>query len=161
MHSWKILRRITDMKFVNKNSLKGRVYSTLFLIVVFLSACSKDEEKLELFSAEAFAYSMGSGWELNAVCRVKGFVQNENNETFVVKLSYTVDLKTPEGKILEGIGEGLIDEKSKEKFTDLPIETQAELDSTYLPGVYKIIFNVTDDLSQKQISIGKEFELSE
>jgi len=120
-----------------------------------------NEEKLELFSAEAFAYSMNPGWELNATCRVKGFVQNEDNEIYLVKLSYTVDLKTPEGKLLEGIGEGLIDEKSKERFTDLPIETQAELDSTYLPGKYKIIFNVTDDLSQKQISIEKEFELSE
>lgn len=149
------------MKFVHKNSWEGRVYSTLFLIVVFFSACSNDEEKLELFSAEAFAYSLSPGWELNATCRVKGFEQNENNEIYSVKLSYTVDLKTPEGKILEGIGEGLIDEKSKEKFTDLPIEMQAELDSTYLPGRYKIIFNVTDDLSQKQISIEKEFELGE
>lgn len=143
-----------------KNFSKGRIYSTLFLIIIFFSVCSNDEEKLELFSAEAFAYSMSPGWELNATCRVKGFVQNENNETYSIKLSYTVDLKTPEGKILEGIGEGLIDEKSKERFTDLPIETQAELDSTYLPGKYKIIFNVTDDFSQKQISIGKEFELS-
>ncbi len=149
------------MKFVNQNSYKGRIYSTLFLIVVFFSACSSNEEKLELFSAEAFAYSISPGWELNATCRVKGFVQNENNEIYSVKLSYMVDLKTPEGKLLEGIGEGLIDEKSKERFADLPIEMQAELDSTYLPGKYKIIFNVTDDYSQKKISIEKEFELSE
>ncbi|MBI1939348.1 MAG: hypothetical protein HYS25_14660 [Ignavibacteriales bacterium] len=149
------------MRFINRNSSRGRIYSTLFLIVIFFAACSNDEEKLELFSAEAFAYSINPGWELNATCRVKGFVQNESGEIYSVKLSYTVDLKTPEGKLLEGIGDGLIDEKSKEKFADLPIETQAELDSAYLPGKYKIIFNVTDDFSQKKISIEKEFELSE
>ncbi|MDQ7816287.1 MAG: hypothetical protein RDU14_04630 [Melioribacteraceae bacterium] len=148
------------IKLIYKYFCKGRIYSTLFLIVIFLFACSNKEEKLELFSPEAFTYSLEDGWELNASCRVKGFTQNENSDEYVVKLSYTVDLATPDGNGIEGIVEGLIDEKSKERFSDLHIETQLQIDESYPAGKYKIIFNVSDDFSQKKTSIEKEFELT-
>jgi hypothetical protein len=148
------------IKLIYKYFCKGRIYSTLFLIVIFLFACSNKEEKLELFSPEAFTYSLEDGWELNASCRVKGFTQNENSDEYVVKLSYTVDLATPDGNGIEGIVEGLIDEKSKERFSDLHIETQLQIDESYPAGKYKIIFNVSDDFSQKKKSIEKEFELT-
>lgn len=138
---------------------KGRFYPAL-LIIVFVLACSSKEEKLELFSPEAFTYSLEDGWELNASCRVKGFTQNKTGDEYSAKLSYTADLITPDGKKLEGIGEGLIDQKSKEKLSDLLIETQLQIDSSYKPGKYKIAFNVTDDLTEKKISIEKEFEIS-
>lgn len=139
-------------------SIKGRIIPAL-LIILILGSCSGKEEKLELFSPEAFTYSMEDGWELNASCRVKGFTQNESGDEFSVKLSYTIDLVTPEGKRLEGISEGLIDQKSKEIISDLPVEVQIQFDSSYLPGKYKIIFNLTDDISQKNISMEKEFEV--
>lgn len=132
----------------------------LFAAVFIIASCSKKEEKFELFSAEAFAYSLDESWELNASCRVKGFIQNENNDKFSAKLSYTADLLTPDGKLLGGIDEGLIDKSSDEKIIDLEIEIQVQLDNFYLPGKYKIIINVTDDLSQKTLKIEKEFELS-
>lgn len=138
---------------------KGRVYPALFLITL-ITACSSKEEKFELFSAEAFTYSMEEGWELNASCRVKGFTQNKTGEEYSAKLSYTADLITPDGKKLESVGEGLIDQKSKEKFSDLLIETQLQIDSSYKPGKYKIVFNVSDDLTEKKVSIEKEFEIS-
>ena len=89
-----------------KNIIK--CFYLLFLVAI-ITACSKKEEKLELFSAEAFAYSMDSGWELNATCRVKGFTQKEETEQFKAKLSFTVDIQTPDGKILAGVGKGMID----------------------------------------------------
>ncbi len=138
---------------------KGRIYPALFLIF-FVLACSRKEEKLELFSAEAFTYSMEEGWELNASCRVKGFTQNKTGEEYSSKLSYTADLITPDGKKLENIGDGLIDQKSKEKISDLLIETQLQIDSSYKPGKYKIVFNVSDDLTEKKVSIEKEFDIS-
>lgn len=147
------------MKIRMKTFYMGRIYPALFLILLIF-ACSTKEEKLELFSTEAFTYSMEDGWELNASCRVKGFTQEKSGEEFLAKLSYTTDLITPEGKKIEGISEGLIDERSKEKFSDLLIETQLQIDSSYKPGKYKIIFNVTDDIKEKKISIDKEFELS-
>lgn len=133
---------------------------SLLIIIIFVFACSKQEEKLELFSAEAFAYSMESGWELNGTCRVKGFEQKEEESNFKAKLSFLVDLETPDGKLLNGVGEGLIDRNGSERFIDLPIETQVQLDSAFKAGKYKIIFNITDDFSGKTATIQKEFELS-
>ena len=72
-------------------------YFLLLFILFSIAACSKKEEKLELFSAESFAYSLDKGWEADASVRVKGFEQNENSGTYSVKLSYTVDLESPDG----------------------------------------------------------------
>lgn len=129
---------------------------TLFLFL----ACSKKEEKLELFSLEAFAYSVEDGWELNASCRVKGFEQRIFNNLYYAKLSYTIDIKTPDGKLLNNIDEGLIDQSNSEKFSDLSINSQIQFDSSYSTGTYEIIFNVSDDYSGNIVSIKKEFELS-
>ncbi|MEW6508660.1 MAG: hypothetical protein AB1432_13045 [Bacteroidota bacterium] len=132
---------------------------TLFCVII-LSTCSSDESTLELFSAEAFAYSIDNGWELNATCLVKGFEQKEEENEFKAKLSFTVDLKTPDGNMLKGVGGGLIDKTDKEKITDLLLETQIQLDSSYKTGKYTIMFNVDDNFSGKSTSIQKEFELT-
>jgi hypothetical protein len=132
----------------------------LLIVVLFLYSCSKEEEKFELFSPEAFAYSMDNGWELNASCRAKGFLQKEENETFTSKLSFSVDILTPANETLQGIGEGLVDINEEEKLADTQLETQILLDSTFNSGKYIITFNVTDDLSGKTTSIKKEFELT-
>lgn len=134
----------------------------IFLLIILAAvvfSCSKKEEKFELFSSEAFAYSMDSGWELNASCRAKGFKQIEESGGFKAKLSFTADLTTPEGKVISKVGEGFVNQSSKEKFADLPIETQIQLDSTYKAGKYFLIFNVSDKLSGKSASIKKEFVL--
>lgn len=143
------------MKIFNK----GRSYPALLLMMLII-ACSGREEKLELFSPEAFTFSLDDGWELNASCRVKGFTQNKSGDGYAAKLSYTIDLIAPDGNKIEGIAEGLIDDKAKEKFYDLLIETQLQIDVSYSTGRYKIIFNVSDDFAQKNISIEKDFELT-
>ena len=132
----------------------------ILLLALIISSCSKEEEKLQLFSPEAFAYSLDGGWELNASCRVKGFTQNEINEQFKSKLSFSVNIQTPQGNILEVVDDGLIDKSEKEKVTDLPVETQLEMDSSYVEGKYYVIFHLTDDYSHKTAEIKKEFELT-
>ncbi len=131
-------------------------YPILILLVI---SCSKQEEKFELFSAEAFTFSVDEGWELNASCRVKGFSQQKIEDQFSVRLSYSVDIINPEGELLENIDEGLINQTSQEKFLDLRIETQQLIDSTYLIVEYKILFNVFDDYSDANSSIEKSFIL--
>ncbi len=148
-----------ETHFKLKNIFLGRMLPALFLIISII-ACSNEEEKLELFSPEAFAYSLDAGWELNASCRVKGFEQKETDNQYSAKLSYIIDLITMEGKINKGVTEGFIDETSKEKLSDLPIEIQIQIDSSYATGKYKIVFNVTDNFSEKEIKLEKEFELS-
>jgi len=131
----------------------------LIILAAIVFSCSKKEEKFELFSAEAFAYSMDSGWELNASCRAKGFQQSEAANIYKAKLLFTIDLTTPDGKLFSGINNGIVDQTSKEKFSDLPIEAQIQLDSTYNAGKYILSFNVSDKLSGKNASIKKEFVL--
>lgn len=133
----------------------------LFIIILFLvNACSKKEEKFELFSAESFAYSMDNGWELNATVRAKGFEQKENGNKFSAKLSYYANLQTSEGKLVNKVSSGIIDKTENEKIPEIPIESQIKLDSAYKTGSYKIIFYVKDELSGQEISIESIFELS-
>lgn len=133
----------------------------LFLFILLsITACSKKEEKFELFSAESFAYSMDNGWELNATVRAKGFMQNETGNKFSAKLSYYIDIQTPDGKLLEKITSGVLNKTADEKINDLPLEAQIQLDATYKTGNYKIIYHVKDELTGKEISLNSTFDLS-
>mgnify|MGYP000851689607 FL=1 len=132
----------------------------LIVLVLIVFACSKnDEVKVELFSPEAFCYSLDSGWELNAAVNVKGFKQEEKNGIFESKISYSVDLMTPGNNIKSGIFKDVIDKKSNEKIMDIALECQVVLDSTYEKGDYTIIFNVKDELSGKTKDINKTFKV--
>jgi hypothetical protein len=133
---------------------------SIITIFILLTACSKRLEDLSVFSAESFAYSMDSGWELNATARVKGFEQNESGGKFTAKLSYFADLETPDGRLLEKISSGNIDKTSAEKLTDLPIEVQIKLDPTYKLGNYRITFYVKDELNGRKAYLWSFFELS-
>ena len=135
-------------------------YFLLFIILFLISACSKKEEKFELFSPESFAYSIDNGWELNATVRAKGFGQIENENKFSAKLSYYANLQTPEGKLVNKVSSGIIDRNANEKISEIQIESQIKLDSTYKTGNYKIIFYIKDELSGKEIFTESIFELS-
>ena len=135
-------------------------YFLLLFILFSIAACSKKQEKLELFSAESFAYSLDKDWEADASVRVKGFEQKENSGTYAVKLSYTVDLVSPDGKVIRSIDSGKIDKTSAEKMIDLQINSQIQLDSNYKLGSYKLIFNVTDEPTGRKASIQSSFDLT-
>ncbi|MBM4172449.1 MAG: hypothetical protein FJ214_11315 [Ignavibacteria bacterium] len=137
----------------------NKIIYLLFPVIIF-SSCSKEEEKFELFSPEAYAFSIGDEWELNASCRAKGFIQQETYNNYSAKLSFNANLQTPDGNLLKNISEGIIDKSNNERIMDVEIEVQVQLDKSYQSGKYKIILNVTDDLSQKTLSIEKEFELT-
>jgi hypothetical protein len=130
------------------------------LIVVSFVACSKDKEPLELSSAEAFAFSLEPGWELNASVRVKNFIQEKEGDIYQVKLSYNIDLLLPSGERIENIDTGIIDESSEEEMQDLPIEMQLELTDAYKLGTYSLIFSVTDDYTSENDTLVKPFILS-
>lgn len=133
---------------------------TTVLAVILVTACSRNFEKFELFSAESFAYSMDSGWELNASVRAKGFDQEESNSKFTAKLSYSVDIQTPDGKLKKNVSSGIVDKTAPEKMTDLPIEIQINLDSAYIPGTYRINFYVKDEGTGNEAKSFSFFELT-
>lgn len=129
------------------------------VLLILTIGCSDKKEILELYSPEAFAFYVDEGWELNASCRVKGFVQKEIGGKYSAKLSYSVDIVNTDGKVIKNVDEGLVDEKADEEISDLPINVQIQIDSSYSPGLYQIIIYVRDDFGNQNSSIQREFEL--
>jgi len=140
-----------------------RNYLPVVLICIFFFVgCGKDEEtKLEAYNADAFAYDLGDNWEVNATTRVKGFLQKEENGTFTALLSYDIDLVTAAGDTIKSMISRSEDKIKNEKMSDVDLETQFELDSTYAEGNYKVIFNVKDANTQQTAKSSAEFVLEE
>lgn len=137
-----------------------KVFILLILSGIFFISCGhKQETKLQAFNAEAFAFQVDNGWEVNASVRVKGFRQNTVNETFSGRISYSVGIITPAKDTVKNLAADIIHKSQKEEFTDLPVEVQIDLDSTYLAGKYQVLFNVKDELSGMNTSAVKELEL--
>lgn len=133
----------------------------LFCTTIFYS-CSKEEPvKIEAFSPEAFAYDIGEGWEVDATTRVKGFVQNEKEGKYRATLAYDVDLVTPKGDTVKSLISKVEDKTDdKERMTDVSLEAQIPLDSTYALGNYKILFRIKDVLSNQTATSTASFKLS-
>ena len=133
-----------------------------FFILVLMNSCGADETKLEAFNPEAFAYDLGNTWEVNAMINVKGFKQREGDgNTFEASISYSADIKTPDGETVENVFSDEINISEREEIIDIPLDVQFEMDSTYPKGKYTIIFNITDMYSQNSITGSTEFNLSE
>jgi major membrane immunogen (membrane-anchored lipoprotein) len=131
--------------------------TTLFL----LAACSKQEVKFETLSSEAFAYDIGDGTsEVNASVRVKGFTQNEKNGEYSSSISFTVDLQRPDSSIVKSIFHDVHKESDHEPINDVGLESQFDLDSTYTEGNYKLIYNITDDISKNKLTATVSFDIS-
>jgi hypothetical protein len=137
------------------------LYFAAIMSALILAGCSsKVPDKLQAFNGEAFAYDLGDGgWDINATVRVKGFTQKESNNSFSTNITYTVDLVTPSGEKKSKLYTGTANQESKEKLTDIPLESQFELDSTYAAGVYKVIFTISDEFGNQKTSIEKRLEL--
>jgi len=133
----------------------------LFVIVISFFACSeKPEPILELSNPEAFSFDLGDSWEVNGSVNVIGFVQEEKDDEFHAELIYSVDLITPESDTLVAIYNDKVDERSNEEIMDIILESQIEIDNSFGEGDYKIIYNITDKLSNKVKSITIDFNLT-
>ena len=131
-------------------------------MLLMLNSCGKEETKLEAFNPEAFAYDLGDSWEVNAMVNVKGFEQREGSgDTFEASISYSADIKTPDGNTIENLYSEKVKTSTIEELIDIPLEIQFELDSTYSFGRYTIIFNITDIYSKNIITGSAEFDLTE
>ena len=93
---------------------------------------------------------------------VKGFEQREGSgDNFEALISYSADIKTPGGKIVENLYSDKINISAQEEIIDIPLEVQFELDSTYSIGKYTISFNITDSYSHSSVTGFAEFDLNE
>ncbi len=138
--------------------MKALLFSSFCLILLIIS-CAKEEKKLEVFNAEAFAYDLGDSWEVDATTRVKGLKQNETDNKFKATLSYDIDLVKPAGDTVKALISKTEDKINDEEVADVPVEIQFDLDSTYRDGDYKIIFNIKDAETGQTASASAPFSL--
>lgn len=135
--------------------------SFIFLLsFLFFISCSEEEKQLELFSPEAFAFSLDTNWEVNASVQVRGFSQKENDGLFELKLSYQLDLELPNGEVVAKVDIDKLNENNSENILDLGIDSQIELDSNFTAGKYKLTFIVEDNFSHQTAVISTEFDLA-
>ena len=128
-----------------------------YLVFVFffgLWACSsKPVPNLELSNPEAFAFDLEDSWEVNGSVNATGFQQNEVNDNFKIKLSYSVDIITADSDTLFSIYDDIIDEGFDEELMDFILEAQIEIDFSFGEGDYKLVFHVKDEFSNQTKSI--------
>jgi hypothetical protein len=133
----------------------------LILLLTFVYACKKEESlKLEASVNQAYAFDIGTAWEVNISTKVKGFMEEGNNGKFKMSLSYTIDLVTPGGKTINGIVGKTEDKIDNEKLPDFILDSQFNLDTTYVPGKYKAIINIRDVITGKTASAITFFDLA-
>jgi hypothetical protein len=138
-----------------------KILSLTIIILFVIAACSKQEVKFEAFSQEAFAYDIGNGTsEVNASVRVKGFTQNEKDGEYSSSISFSVDLQKPDSSVVKSIFKDVHTETGKEPMSDVGLESQFDLDSTYAEGSYKLIYNITDDISKNKLTATVNFDIS-
>jgi len=133
----------------------------VIILLSFLMSCGKKEEvKFEAFNPEAFAYDLGESWELNSTVNLRGFNQKESQGEFSASISFSVDLETPSGEIINSIFEDTSEKSGSESIPDLQLEAQFGIDSTYVLGKYLVHFNIKDNFSGDVIKNSVEFELT-
>jgi len=131
-------------------------FSALLIII----SCSKNDVKFEAFSAEVFAYNISDGVaEVNASVRVKGFTQTEKNGSYDASVNFVVDLVKPDNSVVKSIFKDVKTETGNEPIADVALEAQFNLDSTYVDGNYKLIFNITDNHSESTTVLEVKFDL--
>ena len=132
------------------------VLVSLLLII----SCSKKEVKFEAFSAEAVAFDIGDGTaEVNATVRVKGFVQTEKDNNYKASVAYEVDLLMPDSSVRKSVFKFVQSAEKKEPISDVALDAQFSLDSSYKAGTYTLVFNIADKNSNNKTEGKVNFDL--
>jgi hypothetical protein len=135
--------------------------SGFIVLLIFIYACKKEDiPNLEASVNQAYAFDIGSAWEVNISTKVKGFMEQEANDKYKLSLSYTIDITTPAGKTINNVSSRTEDKIDKEVLSDFILDSQFNLDTTYVPGKYKVIINIRDVITGKTTSAAGTFDLS-
>lgn len=122
-----------------------KLYWSLALIALIFYSCNKEQPvNVEISRTEAFAFDLGDLWEVNATALVKGFAQNQEDDTFLATIAYDIDLITPAADTISSLISRVEDKTYHERIIDIKLEAQFELDSNYDEGDYTVVFNVKD-----------------
>jgi hypothetical protein len=136
-----------------------KVILVLVALLIVIS-CSKKDVKFEAFSAEAFAFDLGDGTaEVNATVRVKGFTQTEKDDIYKAAVAYDVDLIKPDSSVSKSVFKFVQNDEGQEPISDIALEAQFSLDSSYTEGTYTLVFNITDKNSENKTEAKVNFDL--
>ena len=136
-----------------------KVILVLVTLLIVIS-CSKKDVKFEAFSAEAFAFDIGDGTaEVNATVRVKGFTQTEKDDIYKAAVAYDVDLIKPDSSVSKSVFKFVQNDEGQEPISDIALEAQFSLDSSYTEGTYTLVFNITDKNSENKTEAKVNFDL--
>jgi hypothetical protein len=131
-----------------------------FVALLLLISCSKKEVKFEAFSAEAVAFDIGDGTaEVNATVRVKGFTQTEKDNIYNAAVAYEVDLLKPDSSVRKSVFKFVQSSEKKEPISDIALDAQFSLNSTYKAGTYTLVFNIADKNSDNKTEAKVSFDL--
>jgi hypothetical protein len=135
--------------------------SGLIVLLIFIYACKKEDiPNLDASINQAYAFDIGSAWEVNISTKVKGFMEEAAKGKYKMSLSYTIDIVTPAGKTINNITSKTEDKIDKEVLSDFILDSQFNLDTTYVPGKYKAIINIRDVITGKTASASGTFDLT-
>ena len=133
------------------------LFALTFALII---SCSKKDIKFEAFSAEAFAFDIGDGTaEVNATVRIKGFTQTEKDDIYKAAVAYDVDLIKPDSSISKSVYKFVQNDEGQEPISDIALEAQFSLDSSYTEGTYTLVFNITDKNSENKTESKVNFDL--
>jgi hypothetical protein len=136
-----------------------KIFFVLVSLLIIIS-CSKKDVKFEAFSAEAFAFDIGDGTaEVNATVRIKGFTQTEKDDIYKAAVAYDVDLIKPDSSISKSVFKFVQNDEGQEPISDIALEAQFSLDSSYTEGTYTLVFNITDKNSENKTEAKVNFDL--
>jgi hypothetical protein len=136
-----------------------KVILVLVALLIVIS-CSKKDVKFEAFSAEAFAFDIGDGTaEVNATVRIKGFTQTEKDDIYKAAVAYDIDLIKPDSSVSKSVFKFVQNDEGQEPISDIALEAQFSLDSSYTEGTYTLVFNITDKNSEKKTEAKVNFDL--
>ena len=136
-----------------------KIFFVLVSLLIIIS-CSKKDVKFEAFSAEAFAFDIGDGTaEVNATVRIKGFTQTEKDDIYKAAVAYDVDLIKPDSSISKSVFKFVQNDERQEPISDIALEAQFSLDSSYTEGTYTLVFNITDKNSENKTEAKVNFDL--
>jgi len=136
-----------------------KVILVLVALLIVIS-CSKKDVKFEAFSAEAFAFDIGDGTaEVNATVRIKGFTQTGKDDIYKAAVAYDVDLIKPDSSVSKSVFKFVQNDEGQEPISDIALEAQFSLDSSYTEGTYTLVFNITDKNSENKTEAKVNFDL--
>ena len=136
-----------------------KIFFVLVSLLIIIS-CSKKDVKFEAFSAEAFAFDIGDGTaEVNATVRIKGFTQTEKDDIYKAAVAYDVDLIKPDSSISKSVFKFVQNDEGQEPISDIALEAQFSLDSSYTEGTYTLVFNIIDKNSENKTESKVNFDL--